>query len=208
MSEQPAGQPAGQRLTEEPGTDRTARLRFPPRLAVPLIIALVIAAGGSFLSHAAKPIASSEVVKTRRAIPAFRTIAKADVLVVRVVAPPPAAIASANAVVGQVTTTAIRRGELLTDRMVVQLAPDRRSWPMLAIATVGSEVIAQGATVTVLGIDANGKATTISTNALALGTQSGQVMVAMPLDQASRAASYRAEKRQLVVLQVVATKGG
>jgi hypothetical protein len=207
-AKRPGQPPAEQQTPETPSQDHTERLGFPPRAAALLLVGLVVVVGGTFLSRTSKPVASAEVVKTRRAVPAFRVITKEDVLAVRVVAPPPAAIASTRSAIGQVTTTALRRGELLTTRMLVMVGPDRQRWQMLAISTAGSQVVAPGATAVVLGIDADGKVNTISKDALVLGGQGDQVVVALRPGEADHAARYRAEKHQFLVLQPVAASTG
>ncbi len=128
------------------------------------------------------------------------TLTATDVVLTRVVEPPDGALADAGAVQGRRLTSAIRRGEVLTDRRLVD-TPGPEPGPGRAAVAVrpGDPALLQllqaGTPVAVVGIGSDGTVVPLATDALVLavldadggtGDTSRPVLLSVPQADADR----------------------
>lgn len=135
-------------------------------------VALLVAAGVLALAGQRPAAAGTAVAAAVRDLPIGATLTAADVVTLRVAAPPDGALTAAQAV-GAVLSGPTRRGEVLTDARLVPPGGPRPGAGRIAVpirpADPGTvDLLSAGMHVAVLSVDDDGRATVLAPDAVVL----------------------------------------
>jgi pilus assembly protein CpaB len=164
-------------------------------------VLLIVLAGVSATQHSAGAPGVDAVALTRD-LEVGAALTAADVVLTRIVAPPDGALPDAAAANGRRLTSAARRGEILTDRRLVDTPGPEPGPGHAAVAVRPSDpallqLLQAGTPVTVVGVGSDGQVRPLTTEALVLavldpdsgsGAASRPVLLSVPAGDADRVA--------------------
>lgn len=203
------------------------RRMIPIGFVVVFSIALLTVTGVA-LMISFDPTLSTKVVQVERDLPAFTTVTTADVTYATVIWPPtryvkpPTDLKEPNPAKGRITTAPLQRGTILTESSAVEVEND---WRLLSIPSSSTFSPSAGEKVVLLDVKAGSEDAGVEfcTEAVALGRTEAQtaaakgaerttsvstanekdeqIMVALPSEDARRAAPYLLGDSRLLILE-------
>lgn len=218
----------GKALSEEKVWSFRVRRMIPMSSVILLSIALLTVTGAS-LMQSFDPALPTKVVQVERDLPAFTTVAPPDVAYATVIWPPtryvkpPTDPEKPNPAEGRITTAPLQRGTILTESSAVEVEND---WRLLRIPSSSTLSPSAGEKVVLLGVKSGSSedaAVHLCTEAVVLGRtekqtaaargaerttsvptaseKDEQIMVALPPEDARRAAPYLLGDSRLLILE-------
>lgn len=138
-------------------------------------------------------------------LPAYVVVRSEDVREVSESPLPDGAVTKVERVVGWATLVPLKRGTPLTDRVLVRLPADGQNWHLVTAPATPALIGSEGERITLIGVtDDSAAATRISGQAISLGIREGNVIIAVPVNEAITAATFTVGTRRLIALRQMA----
>lgn len=181
-------------------TGKFEQLVFKVPLGLVVVLLLVgIATAGGLASWKRRPMADDQVVAAVRDLPAYTRISESDVIVLTTDDADGAAV-EVDDVVGKTTVIPVSEMSALTSSPLLEIPEE---WFIMAVPAAPILGLTIGQQVTLVGArndEDDPGPFPVSDRAIVLSQQEDQIVVALPLDEASEAASFLVEYSELVVL--------
>lgn len=162
---------------------------------------LLPAAAGVWFMRGAQRV---NVLRARRDIPAYKFLEEADVEESRSPSPPTGAVRFKHEALGGLTTSALGRGALLTETMLLNERPAERGvWFLLTVPSSTPPPRA-GSRVMLLGLKAGAEQpTTLGYDCLTVGPAGEKVVVAVSQETLSGAAAFMQSNSSLLAVSTL-----
>lgn len=165
-----------------------------------IMLAMLLAAGVLLMIlPITAPSASSRVLRTTRALPAFVSITTADVTPAAVANAPDDAL-SPDDLTGRVTTAALPEESILPASNTVTLPA---GWQIVAAPITSGLTPSPGETLTLMGLTDAGKPEVLSERAIALGVDGDLTVLALPPDETESVLPYLTGKDKLLLVRTL-----
>jgi len=181
-----------------------ARKNNPPNLLGVLTITIVLIvtlAGMALMIRRAQSASRQSIWQSAHDLPAYSILKATDLQRAKAAAFLDEALTDSASVIGRITKHPIAKGTALTASMLVETPESLQDWWLMPLPISSALAIKAGDRVMLVGIKPDTTMTTFSSErAVVLEIKDGQMIVALPKEQAQEAAAYLAKDHQLLVL--------